>query len=182
MNLKLPRTYKLILALVVVIAPFSWLMFTDDGQRRSDLFILHVFGGPGFNIGYDRLTPEVTQADIEEQFPKVDFVCADQPSRFGNRVCGAEIASFNGMPARQARFYYGDGRLNAMRLDYRKRYHETLVTGLTNGLGEPLRPASDALLLWQLDGGDIMLTAQEPQNEADAALLWLAPGLAAAGN
>ncbi|MGB5834626.1 MAG: hypothetical protein WBG92_21930, partial [Thiohalocapsa sp.] len=153
MNLKLPRAYKLILSLALIAGPFTWLMFTEDGKRRSDLFILHVFGAPSFNIAYDRLNPDVTEADIHEQFPKVEFKCIDQKTGFGERVCVAEIASFNGMPARSAALFYDDDTLNALQLDYRARYHETLVTGLRNGLGAPLEPVGGGVLVWTLDDG-----------------------------
>lgn len=180
MNLKLPRTYKLILSLALIIGPFTWLMFTEDGKRRSDLFLLHLFGAPSFNIAYDRLSPEVTEADIVSQFPKVAFECADQGTGLGDRLCVAEIASFNGMPARTAVLFYGGGTLNALQLDYRARYHDTLVTGLRNGLGAPLEPVGAGVLVWKLEDGVVMLSARQPEDERDAALMWLTPELAAA--
>lgn len=179
MNLKLPRGYKLILSLALIAGPFTWLMFTEDGQRRSDLFILHALGAPGFNIGYDRLNSAVTEADINAQFPKVEFQCAEQATPFGRRVCAAEIASFNGLPARKATLFYGDGTLNALQLDYRARYHDMLAGSLRTGLGAPLTPVGEGVLLWRLDDGVVMLSAEQPENEADAALLWLTPALAA---
>ncbi|MGB5733168.1 MAG: hypothetical protein WBM40_01835 [Thiohalocapsa sp.] len=179
MNLKLPRAYKLILSLALIAGPFTWLMFTEDGQRRSDLFILHVLGAPGFNIAYDRLNSTVTEADINGQFPKVVFQCSDQVTPFGSRICAAEIASFNGLPARQATLFYDQGTLQALQLDYRARYHDILVTSLRTGLGAPLTPVGEGVLLWRLDDGVVMLAAKQPENEADAALLWLTPALAA---
>jgi len=179
MNLKLPRIYKLILSLAVVAGPFTWLVFTEDGKRRSDVFLMQVMGTPSFNIGYDRLNAEVTEADIAAQFPKVDFQCGDQVTGFGERVCIAEIAAFNGMPARSAALFYAAGTLNALQLDYRARYHETLVTGLRNGLGAPLAPVGSGVLVWNLDDGVVMLSSNQPEHEKDAALLWLTPALAA---
>lgn len=180
MNLKLPRTYKLILSLALIIGPFTWLMFTEDGKRRSDLFLLHLFGAPSFNIAYDRLDPAVTEVDIASQFPKVAFQCTDRETVFGDRLCVAEIASFNGMPARSATLFYGEGTLNALQLAYRTRYHDTLMTGLRNGLGAPLEPVGVEVLLWKLDGGVVMLSSRQPKDEKDAALMWLKPELARA--
>jgi hypothetical protein len=180
MNLKLPRTYKLILSLALVAGPFTWLMFTEDGKRRSDLFLLHVMGAPSFNIAYDRLNSEVTEADLRAQFPKVELQCSDRATGFGSRICVAEIASFNSMPARSAALFFDGDRLTALQLDYRLRYHDTLVTGLRNGLGAPLEPVGAGVLVWKLDDGVVMLSAKPPEKEADAALLWLTPALAAA--
>lgn len=178
MKLKLPRTYKLLLALAVVAGPFTWLMFTQDGQRRSDLFLLHVMGSPSFNIAYDRLTPEVREADIAALFPKVDFDCRDAPARFGERVCSAGIASFNGLPAREARLFYTDGLLTAMQLFYRERYHGMLAESLRNGLGEPMASDGGGALAWQLEGGIVLLSERPPERPADAVLLWLSPQVA----
>jgi hypothetical protein len=177
MRFKLPRTYKLLLALAVVAGPFYWLMFTEDGRRRSDLFILHVLGKPSFNIAIDRLSGAATHADIEQQFPKVDFQCTERQSALGDEVCGAEIASFNGLPARRALLHYGGGRLTAVRLDYRLHYHELLAESLRNVFGEPKKEAGGSTLRWQADGGTIVLPAEAPENPADAVLMWLAPVL-----
>jgi hypothetical protein len=176
MKLQLPRTYKLILSLALIAGPFTWLMFTEDGQRRSDLFILHLLGKPSFNVAFDRLTPAVTEADIAGQFPKVDFQCRDQASRLGERACVAEIASFNGVPSRSATLFYRDGRLTALQLDYRARYYEALVQGLDAGFGTPEREADSGVLIWRLDGGVLMMSASRPEDEQDAAVMWLASG------
>ncbi|WP_295888882.1 hypothetical protein [uncultured Thiohalocapsa sp.] len=177
MRFKLPRTYKLLLSLAIVAGPFYWLMFTEDGRRRSDLFILHILGKPSFNIGYDRLSGAVTHADIQEQFPKVDFQCAERQSALGDEVCGAEIASFNGLPARRALLHYGAGRLTALRLDYRHAYHELLTQSLRSGLGQPSEEAGGSTLRWQAEGGTIVVPAAPPGTDANAALMWLAPAL-----
>ncbi|MCG6940089.1 MAG: hypothetical protein LJE69_02425 [Thiohalocapsa sp.] len=181
MRFKLPRIYKLLLALAVVIGPFYWLMFTEDGQRRSDLVILHILGKPSFNIAYDRLSGAVTAADIAKQFPKVSFQCADRDSDLGARVCVAEIASFNGLPARRALLYYAaagdDARLTALQLDYRPRYQKLLTESLRNGVGAPSEEAGGSTLRWRTAGGTILLPADQPESPDDAALIWLSPAL-----
>ncbi len=177
MRFKLPRTYKLLLALALVAGPVYWLMFTEDGRRRSDLFLLQILGKPSFNIGYDRLSGAVTHADIEAQFPKIDFQCVERRSALGDEVCGAEIASFNGLPARRALLHYGAGRLTALRLDYRRHYHALLAESLSNGLGQPSVEAGGSTLRWRAPGGIIVLPAGQPQSDANAALMWLSPAL-----
>jgi hypothetical protein len=177
MRFKLPRAYKLLLALAVVAGPFYWLVFTEDGRRRSDLFVLHILGKPSFNIAYDRLSAAVTEADIESQFPKVDFACAERASALGERVCAAEIASFNGLPARRALLHFGGGRLTALRLDYRPHYHALLAGSLHDGLGSPTEEAGGSTLRWETQGGAIVLPAQAPEKPADAMLMWLSPAL-----
>jgi len=178
MNLKLPRSYKLLLSLALVAGPFIWLVMTEDGQRRSDLFVLHLLGQPSFNVAFQHLSDAVTEADIAREFPQVAFQCEDRATTFGNRVCVAQIASINELPARYARFDYADGHLSAARLDYRARYHDLLVASLRNGLGEPLAPVGSDVLIWRLKGGVLMLAAKRPQNPKDAAMMWLSPEVA----
>ena len=44
MNFKIPSFYKRILAFFVVIGPIFWLVFTEDGQRRTDIVLLTLWG------------------------------------------------------------------------------------------------------------------------------------------
>lgn len=176
MNLKLPRSYKLALSLTLVLAPFSWLMFTEDGKRRSDLFVLALTGAKPFNIAYDKLTPTVTEAVLREQFPQVEFECAAVVSSLGDRLCAARIASFNGLPARTARMYSHGGFLRVLELGYRVPYHGMLARSLHSGLGEPREESTGVapVWVWSLPGGEIMLPVEPPRRDADAALIWAA--------
>lgn len=177
MTPKLPRSYKLLLSLAMVIGPISWLLFTDDGKRRSDLFLLHILGHPSFNIAYEKLSPSVTEAQIREQFPKVKFQCERVTAPVGDRLCAARIASFNGLPARSAQLYFFGERLNLLQLSYRLHYHGMLKSALRSGLGEPIEESTSQqpVLVWTpQSGGQIMLPAVSPAVPADAALIWLA--------
>ncbi|EIC20365.1 hypothetical protein [Thiorhodovibrio frisius] len=177
MKPKLPRSYKLLLSLALVIGPITWLMFTEDGRRRSDLFLLHILGNPSFNIAYEKLSPAVTEALIREQFPKVEFYCDTVATAFGDRLCAAKIASFNGLPARSAQLYFAGEQLRVLQLGYRRPYHEMLERSLREGLGEPQEEstAQQPVLIWMTDtGGQVMLPAEQPEAREDAALIWLA--------
>lgn len=177
MNYRLPRSYKLLLSLALVIGPIAWLMFTEDGKRRSDLFLLHILGNPSFNLAYEKLSPAVTEAVIREQFPKVEFHCDSVATPVGDRLCAAKIASFNGLPARSAQLYFAGERLRMLQLGYRLPYHDMLENSLRGGLGEPREESTgrQPVLLWTTElGGQIMLPAERPDARADAALIWLA--------
>ncbi|WPL15192.1 hypothetical protein Thiowin_00072 [Thiorhodovibrio winogradskyi] len=177
MTLKLPRSYKLLLSLALVIGPITWLMFTEDGKRRSDLFLLHILGNPSFNIAYDKLSPAVTEAVIRAQFPKVDFQCQAVETPIGDRLCAAKIASFNGLPARSTQLYFAGEQLRMLQLGFRRVYHEMLERSLREGLGKPLEEstARQPVLVWTTDlGGQVMLPADRPEAREDAALIWLA--------
>ena len=180
MKAKLPSSYKLLLSLALVIGPITWLMFTDDGRRRSDLVLLHILGDPSFNIAYDKLTPGVTEEMIRAQFPKVDFDCQALATSFGDRLCAAKIASFNGLPARSAQLYFAGDQLRMLQLGYRLKYHDMLEQSLRGGLGKPREESTGQapVLIWLTDfGGQIMMPAAQPEARADAALIWLAqPG------
>lgn len=176
MKLQLPSSYKLVLSLAVVIGPIIWLMFTEDGKRRSDLVLLHLLGDPSFDIAYEKLSPAVTEALIGEQFPKVDFQCQTITSNLGDRLCAAEIASFNALPARAAQLTYAGQQLRVLQLNYRLAYHDLLTHQLRDSLGAPREQstAQRPVLIWSLEGGQLMLPAAPPEHPGDAALIWLA--------
>jgi hypothetical protein len=177
MRFKLPKTYKLLLALAVVAGPFIWLVLTEDGQRRSDLVVLHLLGHRAFDVALDKLAPTVSMALIREQFPRVAFDCGPTRSNLGEERCAARIGSFNGVPARAARLWLHDDALRALRLDYRRRYHALLAASLEQSFGEPERQAAGGgvVLAWRLEEG-MLLLPELPGDDDDAALMWVAAG------
>jgi hypothetical protein len=171
----LPRAYKLALALAVVIGPLYWLMFTADGQRRMDLFVLNLMGRHGFNVAFERLDPRVTEADLRAQFPRVDLACDAAGSPFGDRACSAKIASYNGVPARSVNLYLQGEQLRALHLVYEPRYHHLLAAELRDQHGDPVEQSTTAqpVMRWQLPGGALLLPAEDVDIRSDAALIWL---------
>jgi hypothetical protein len=180
---RIPRAYKLVLALFAVVGPFYWLVFTDDGQRRSDLFLLNLMGRHGFNVAFERLDARITEADLREQFPRADLVCGAAPSSFGDRACVADIASYNGVPARAVTAYLQGDELRALRLDYQPRYHHLLSAELRRQHGEPAEQSTTAqpVMRWQLPGGALLLPAEHVDTRSDAALVWLSREVDGAG-
>ena len=174
MNLKLPKTYKLLLAICVVAGPFIWLVLTEDGKRRSDLFLLHLLGHQPFNLAVQNLRPDLEEEPLLAQFTRVDFVCSDGRYSFGDRLCAAKVGSFNGIPARAVELYWNSGALNAVRLDYRRRWHEALVEDLTMRYGQPRRDivGERTVLAWRLDGGMVLLPQTVIEGE-EPAMMWV---------
>ncbi len=174
MNLKLPKTYTLLFAICLVAGPFTWLVLTEDGKRRSDLFLLHLLGHQPFNLAVANLRPDVDEKALLSQFSRIEFACDDGPSALGSRRCAAEIGSFNGVPARSAELYWDDGQLKAVRIDYRARWHQVLIEELITRHGPPRRDSigSGVVLAWRFDAGMLLLpetlVAEEPP-----ALMWI---------
>ena len=76
MNLRLNPLYKKLLMLAIVIGPIFWLVFTDDGQRRTDLVMLHVFGDGGeLNLAIEKLNSGMTEYQFRELFPDLALGC-----------------------------------------------------------------------------------------------------------
>lgn len=174
MNLRLPKTYKLLLAICVVAGPFIWLVLSEDGKRRSDLFLLHLLGNQPFNVAVANLRPGLEEAALLSQFSRVEFDCEDASSPLGSRRCAAEIGSFNGVPARRAQLYWDEDLLQALRIDYRGRWHQVLLEELRKRHGPPRRDSIDSgvVLAWRFDHGMLLvpeaLVADEPP-----ALMWV---------
>lgn len=180
MNLQLNPFYKRFLLLTMVLGPIIWLMFTADGQRRTDLALLYLFGKGELDLAVERLHAEMTEARFRELFPSLGLVCDEGANPFGDRLCTAEIGAFNAIPARAFTLFLQGDRLRAAKLTYRRAYHATLERQLTRRLGRPNRwsqPGFSVIvagpLAWQVDDGFLLLSAEEPEADADAALMWL---------
>lgn len=175
MNLKLPKTYKTLLAVCVVAGPFVWLVLSEDGKRRSDLFLLHLLGHQPFNVAYANLRPDVGEEQLLGQFPRIEFGCRDRATPLGDRECAAEIGSVNGIPARAVRILFRDGALSAVQLDYRGRWHGVLIDELGRRYGEPRRDAAHerTVLAWPFDRGTLLLPQTLAEDE-QATAMWIA--------
>jgi hypothetical protein len=174
MNLKLPKTYKLILAICVVAGPFIWLVLTEDGKRRSDLFLLHLLGHQPFNLAVENLRPDLDEKPLLSQFSRVEFDCSDSHGALGDRRCEAQIGSFNGVPARAVEMYWNEGQLNAVRIDYRRRWHQGLIEDLTTRYGRPRRDivGERTVFAWRFDGGMLLVPKTLGEGE-EPVLMWI---------
>jgi hypothetical protein len=182
MTLKLPKAYKLFLAVCVVAGPFIWLVLTEDGKRRSDLFLLHLLGHQPFNLAVEKLRPELDQDLLLGQFERVAFDCGSGAYSLGEWRCAARIGSFNGIPARRVELYWEDAGvdgeqgsgLSAMRLDYRGRWHALLIAELKTRYGRPRHDSVDGrtVLAWRFDAGVLLLPQTLSDDEAPT-LMWV---------
>jgi len=171
--------YKKSLMLAIVLGPIIWLVFTGDGQRRTDLAMLYLFGKGELNLALEKLHSGMTEAQFRGLFPDLELACDAGANPFGDRLCSAELGAFNAIPARAfTLFLQGDG-LRSAKLNYRRAYHETLRQQLTRRLGKPDRRslpgpiAIESPLTWTVDDGLLLLSHQEPKSDQEAALIWL---------
>jgi hypothetical protein len=175
MNLRLHPLYKKLLILAIVLGPIVWLMFTQDGRRRTDLVVLYLFGKQSLNLAIENLRGNMTEAEFRALFPDLEMGCADAANPFGDRVCVAEIGSFSAIPSRGFTLYLAGEALRAAKVDYRPAYHDTLASQLTGRLGrrgEPTQVQGDAMS-WQVSDGLLLMPAEAPEAETEAALMWL---------
>jgi len=175
MGYRLHPLYKNLLILAVVLGPIVWLMLTEDGQRRTDLVLLSLFGKSEVNLAIEHLNGEVTEADLRHLYPELPLACAERATPYGDRLCSAEIGAFNQIPSRALVLYLEGDRLRAVKVDYRPRYQEVLRQQLAGRLGkigirgEPREGA----LAWKVQGGLLLMPAEEPNMDGEAALMWL---------
>jgi len=179
MDLRLNPFYKKSLILAIVLGPIIWLVFTEDGQRRTDLALLYLFGKGELDLAIEKLHSGLTEVQFRGLFPNLELACDTGANPFGNRLCSAELGAFNAIPARAfTLFLHGDG-LRAVKLTYRRAYHAALRQQLTKRLGKPDRRSlpgpidSEGPLTWVVDDGLLLLSHQEPKSDREAALIWL---------
>lgn len=179
MNPRLNPLFKKLLMLAIVLGPIVWLVFTDDGQRRTDLTILYLLGKGELNLAIEKLHSSMTEARFRELFPDLELVCDDGANPFGNRICTAEVGAFSGIPSRAFTLFLRDDELRAAKLNYRRTYHETLKQQLTKRMGTPVpQSLQDPVIIegpvsWVVSDGLLLLPPEEPEPDEDAALMWL---------
>jgi len=179
MDLRLHPFYKKLLMLAIVIGPIVWLVFTEDGQRRTDLAMLYLFGKGELNLVIEKLHSGMTEARFQGLFPDLALVCDAGANPFGDQLCSAELGAFNTIPARAFTLFLQGKGLRAAKLTYRRAYHETLRQQLTNRLGKPDRQSLpgpvgiEGPLTWAVDDGLLLLSHQKPESDQEAALIWL---------
>jgi hypothetical protein len=168
-------TFRALIAVLLVL-PLLAVVFTEGGQRRTDLLLVNLFGNPTAEFALDGFSPVVDEGRMKRELPQLTFDCANVPSPFGERACRAPLGAFNGIPANQATFFFAGARLNAVELVYARAYHNFLRESLIKTFGEPMRQDNGvALLRWNAGEGNLNLLAERPgPGEAEPALLWLA--------
>jgi len=178
--MKMQPWFKTLLVIVAVVAPMVWLMFTADGQRRTDAVMLQLFGNSAMEMDLAVLYNGISEQDLSEVYPQLQWQCGgidgDVALVGGGRRCAAVIGSWNGMPAYRIAFEFGNGQLKAMQMDYRPAYHQQLLTQLGQQLGRPSKGSGAAfedVLQWPSPRG-LVLVKEQLQAADQAALMWVA--------
>ena len=169
---KIPPLYKKILLLVIVIGPMYWLMFTEDGRRRTDLVVLSLSGDSSVELRLDTLASVATEDEIREFLPDVEWQCHNTRSPFGERSCVSPIASFNDAPAHYLVLYFEDDSLQAMKVVYRRGYHNWLAALVEDMLGAPA-PSTEGVLQWDTGKGLVLMQKQLAEQSEEPTLMWL---------
>ncbi len=179
MNTALPRSYKTLMALVLVGGPLVWLLLTTDGQRRTDLVLLPLFGRPVVDFSFTDMNSGLREEDIRARLPDVELQCFDAPTPFGDRVCNARIGAFGRLPAEALSFFFSALDLRAAKLAYRQDVHEELVASVVRQLGEgdtnqPKDQSGESqVVTWPVADGILLVNAGDLAPREEAALLWL---------
>lgn len=180
MKLRLPPLYKTLLMLALVFGPFFWLMFTQDGQRRTDLVVSMLFGKDPFDIAIDQLHGGLTEQDFRDKFPGLELQCREGANPFGDRLCAAAIGSFNQIPSRSVVLFFTGDFLRAVKIVYRASYHNLLLGWVSDRVrdvtGAPVvadQVESGGVGSWVVDGGTLFVKATDLEDGDEPALLWL---------
>ncbi len=162
--------YKRLLLLVIVIAPIFWLVFTKDGQRRSDAVLLWLLGKDELRINPKALSPALTRNALKKLYADIHWRCQPRRSAFGDSLCAAPIGLYNDIPANYATLFFRGDRLAAVKITYLAHYHEQILKQLHRQLGPP--QSDETVYRWPSGGG--LVIAKRQLNDGDEpALLWI---------
>lgn len=121
------RTW-IVLGLALLLA--AWSLGTDAGAMARAAVGL---GQPLATVDFNALDRGWTQARAKALNPRVQLACsAELPERqrYGQVVCGAAVASVNGLPATRMDFDFKDGKLTLLTVEYRKDSYKGLRDSL----------------------------------------------------
>lgn len=169
MRKKLHRT---LLVLLLVLTPPYFLIFTEEGQRIADNTLLWLIGGDSIEFNIRELNSEFSRADVLKVFPDQDWQCAEQKTPFGTELCAAEISAYNDYPAHYLTMFFANGKVSAMKMVYRKNYHQQLQAHLIEQLGAPINNANPQVVEWNAPGGKVVMP-QVLEANTETAFLWL---------
>jgi hypothetical protein len=178
---KKPNLHKTLLILLVVFIPPFWLLFTDDGMRRSDTALLWLMGADEIKFNVIELNSSFTRQDIQTVFSENEWVCGDKETAFGNKLCATKIGTFNGFPSRLLTLYFRDDNISAFKLIYRDQYHKQFIGYFIQLAGQPDNvadaitdsPNAAEVLEWDLENGVLVMNKELGEN-VEPSLLWLA--------
>lgn len=173
--------HKTFIALLLVLTPPFFLVFTEEGNRVTDNAVLWLFGQESVLINLKEADSNFTQEQVRTTYPDLDWQCGSVNSPFGKTACNAIIGTFNELPAKHLIVYFVNEQLNAIQVHYREKYHNGLLQHLLETLGQPRNVASatsgtpdeDPVLEWDTGKGLVVLK-KSIRDKDQAALLWLA--------
>ncbi len=174
--------YKKLILLGIVIGPIFWLVFTDDGQRRSDSVFLWLKGENSIEFNLKELDAALTESELKTVYPDITWQCETRETSFGDHLCLTRIGTFNGIPAKYLTLFFADQRISALKLIYHPGYHEQLQAQLLQQLGDAedesraavTSPAPGSIVRWRTNHGEVVVKRKLAEDE-EAALFWLSP-------
>lgn len=174
------KLYMRLLMVIALILPLYWLTLTTDGQRRVDSVILQISGDESIDFNFAVLDGSFTETHIKEVYPDLNWDCVDvptSPAQLGDRQCQSVIAAFNGIPSKKLTLYFRSPAISAVKLDYRRHYHESLRDQLIGQLGmfqssTGLADDPDSIMQWETSGG-LVLMKHDLKPGDEASLMWL---------
>ncbi|MCB1877174.1 MAG: hypothetical protein KDH88_14455 [Chromatiales bacterium] len=173
---RIPSLYKKFLLIAIVLGPVYWLMFTEDGRRRTDLVFLYLSGEPSVALDLSVLGAAATEQQLREFLPDVQWTCEDKPTAFGARNCVARIGAFNDTPAHYLVSYFDEAKsLKALKMVYRRAYHAWLLSHFTRNLGKPIGD-NGGVLRWTTTRGVVLMKSEISAADPEPSMIWLAAG------
>lgn len=172
--MSLHKIYIRILILVLVLGPFTWLMFTDEGQRVGDIFMLELGDSEALNLNFAKLSSHVSEENLKEQFPQVELACVDQNQAYGTRQCSAPISAINGTPAQYVTFFFMQNQLIEANIGYQPSYHQHLYQGLLTTFGAGEAGPEAGMRRWNTGYGLLYAPPQTLMVGTKTILIWKA--------
>lgn len=178
MSLK-TRLFTLIIICMVGLPP-AYLFLTEPGKRHKELVIAWLNKKETTSFDLSGLSQNLTPPQVTKNHSHLEWHCIKETSAYGDYLCDAPIAAYNGYPAYYMSWYFSDHKLIAVKILYRGDYHQAVINHLQTKFGpaSPVAqlieqtPNATPILEWQLNKGKVFIN-QSLQPQDESALIWL---------
>ncbi|MDR2112721.1 MAG: hypothetical protein LBQ62_06450 [Candidatus Accumulibacter sp.] len=137
-------------------------------------------GGSALFVDLNQFSSSMDEKGIQQFLPDLGLKCTNTEPGFtlGNRVCHANLGSFNDVGTKQIVFFFKEGHLANFKIDVPWQNHQAMIDLLYKDYDSPKGIQKKAhlgvrLVGWKIRGGNLLYDLNKDQDAPWNTLLWI---------
>lgn len=167
--------------LLILLGIGLYLGWTELTKSREHWFLKALTDIPLFNTSVDldlNQSIDWDEKGLQTAYPHLYFICDQEPSELGERVCWVPISTFNKMPVNDIAFFFDAGRYSGFRISAKAEHHNRIRShiaakhyyyGPSEGSKEKF---GQEIGIWFSESGRISTYLKPPLDGSDTLLMW----------